>query len=198
MGLYDLACAAGPTLGPIVAGFAVVANGWRWAFWEMLWITGFALALLSFSMPEVSLSSSLAYSFLPASFSLLLPSLVTELYCRVILILSRSTGEVGTSLRSYDGVIHNFLHQMIPATINPIPTIIKLLNPTGPNQPPSELKLTQDIPRKHPPPPSRSTSPPNRKPAYQIPSRTPFSHFRLQRPGVIDHGSDLQTYSNDF
>lgn len=55
MGLYDLACAAGPTLGPIVAGFAVVANGWRWAFWEMLWITGFALALLSFTMPEVSL-----------------------------------------------------------------------------------------------------------------------------------------------
>lgn len=53
MGLYDLACAAGPTLGPIVAGFAVEANGWRWAFWEMLWITGFALALLSFTMPEV-------------------------------------------------------------------------------------------------------------------------------------------------
>ena len=57
MGLYDLACAAGPTLGPIVAGFAVVANGWRWAFWEMLWITGFALALLSFTMPEVCRSS---------------------------------------------------------------------------------------------------------------------------------------------
>jgi DHA1 family multidrug resistance protein-like MFS transporter len=56
MGLYDLACAAGPTLGPIVAGFAVVANGWRWAFWEMLWITGFALLVLSFTMPEVSLS----------------------------------------------------------------------------------------------------------------------------------------------
>jgi MFS family permease len=66
MGLYDLACAAGPTLGPIVAGFAVVANGWRWAFWEMLWITGFALALLSFSMPEVSLSPP------PSSFFLLL------------------------------------------------------------------------------------------------------------------------------
>jgi MFS family permease len=68
MGLYDLACAAGPTLGPIVAGFAVVANGWRWAFWEMLWITGFALALLSFSMPEVSLSSP------PCSFHLRLLS----------------------------------------------------------------------------------------------------------------------------
>jgi len=72
MGLYDLACAAGPTLGPIVAGFAVVANGWRWAFWEMLWITGFALALLSFSMPEVSLppsplSSPYSFYFSPPS-----------------------------------------------------------------------------------------------------------------------------------
>jgi MFS family permease len=55
MGLYDLACAAGPTLGPIVAGFAVVANGWRWAFWEMLWITGFALIVLGITMPEVCL-----------------------------------------------------------------------------------------------------------------------------------------------
>jgi len=62
MGLYDLACAAGPTLGPIVAGFAVVANGWRWAFWEMLWITGFALVVLSFSMPEVSFSPSISTS----------------------------------------------------------------------------------------------------------------------------------------
>jgi MFS family permease len=58
MGLYDLACAAGPTLGPIVAGFAVEANGWRWAFWEMLWITGFALLVLSFTLPEVCRSLS--------------------------------------------------------------------------------------------------------------------------------------------
>ena len=70
MGLYDLACAAGPTLGPIVAGFAVVANGWRWAFWEMLWITGFALALLSFSMPEVSLFSFLLLLLVPAFYLL--------------------------------------------------------------------------------------------------------------------------------
>jgi MFS family permease len=69
MGLYDLACAAGPTLGPIVAGFAVVANGWRWAFWEMLWITGFALVVLSFSMPEVGLSFSSSFFFLRLFFS---------------------------------------------------------------------------------------------------------------------------------
>jgi MFS family permease len=88
MGLYDLACAAGPTLGPIVAGFAVVANGWRWAFWEMLWITGFALALLSFSMPEVSLSP-------PSAFILL-----SSFYSGVIVIMAWSTGEVVTD-RSY-------------------------------------------------------------------------------------------------
>jgi MFS family permease len=75
MGLYDLACAAGPTLGPIVAGFAVVANGWRWAFWEMLWITGFALALLSFSMPEVSLLFLLSSFFLSPPSTLVSSSL---------------------------------------------------------------------------------------------------------------------------
>jgi MFS family permease len=88
MGLYDLACAAGPTLGPIVAGFAVVANGWRWAFWEMLWITGFALVILSFSMPEVSLSP-------PSAFILL-----SSFYSGVIVIMAWSTGEVITD-RSY-------------------------------------------------------------------------------------------------
>jgi MFS family permease len=90
MGLYDLACAAGPTLGPIVAGFAVVANGWRWAFWEMLWITGFALALLSFSMPEVSL-------LLPPPSSCFL---LSSFYSGVIVIMAWSTGEVVTD-RSY-------------------------------------------------------------------------------------------------
>jgi MFS family permease len=90
MGLYDLACAAGPTLGPIVAGFAVVANGWRWAFWEMLWITGFALALLSFSMPEVSLLPPPSSSFF----------LLSSFYSIVIVIMAWSTGEVITD-RSY-------------------------------------------------------------------------------------------------
>lgn len=54
MGLYDLGCAAGPTIGPIIAGYAVDAKGWRWSFYEMIWISGFALALLSFTLPEVS------------------------------------------------------------------------------------------------------------------------------------------------
>lgn len=54
MGLYDLGCAAGPTLGPIVAGYAVEALGFRWFAWEMVIISGSALALLIFTLPEVS------------------------------------------------------------------------------------------------------------------------------------------------
>ena len=91
MGLYDLACAAGPTLGPIVAGFAVVANGWRWAFWEMLWITGFALALLSFSMPEVSLLLLFLFFGL-----LLVPALLSSFFSQAATVHFWSTGEAFT------------------------------------------------------------------------------------------------------
>lgn len=34
---------AGPALGPVVAGFSVPVKGWRWAMWEILWVTGFSL-----------------------------------------------------------------------------------------------------------------------------------------------------------
>jgi len=54
MGLYGLAAGTAPALAPIIAGFAVEANGWRWAFWEMLWLSGFSLALLIFTLPETS------------------------------------------------------------------------------------------------------------------------------------------------
>jgi len=60
MGLYGLAAASGPALAPVISGYAVVANGWRWAFWIMLWLSGFSLALLAFTMPEVSLPVRLA------------------------------------------------------------------------------------------------------------------------------------------
>ena len=53
MGLYGLAAASGPAIAPVVSGYAVVANGWRWAYWEMLWLSGFSLLLLGFTMPEV-------------------------------------------------------------------------------------------------------------------------------------------------
>ena len=58
MGLYGLAAASGPALAPVVSGYAVVANGWRWAFWIMLWLSGSSLLLLGFTMPEVGPSAN--------------------------------------------------------------------------------------------------------------------------------------------
>ncbi|KAL4914543.1 major facilitator superfamily domain-containing protein [Aspergillus aurantiobrunneus] len=44
----------GPALGPLVAGFAVQENGWRWSPWELLWLSGPIMVLMFFSMPETS------------------------------------------------------------------------------------------------------------------------------------------------
>jgi DHA1 family multidrug resistance protein-like MFS transporter len=41
-----------PVLGPLVGGFAFSAKGWTWTIWELLWISGFALVLLFFMLPE--------------------------------------------------------------------------------------------------------------------------------------------------
>ncbi|PWY75898.1 synaptic vesicle transporter [Aspergillus eucalypticola CBS 122712] len=43
---------AAPVLGPLVGGFAASAKGWTWTIWELLWISGFALVLLFFFLPE--------------------------------------------------------------------------------------------------------------------------------------------------
>lgn len=42
------------SLGPVVAGFAVQKEGWRWSTWELLWISGPALILMFFLLPETS------------------------------------------------------------------------------------------------------------------------------------------------
>ncbi|KAL4802570.1 MFS general substrate transporter [Aspergillus unguis] len=44
----------GPALGPLVAGFAVQAKGWRWSSWELLWLSGPIMILMFLSMPETS------------------------------------------------------------------------------------------------------------------------------------------------
>ncbi|GAQ12202.1 hypothetical protein ALT_9523 [Aspergillus lentulus] len=43
---------AATVLGPLVRGFASSAKGWTWTIWELLWISGFALVLLFFFLPE--------------------------------------------------------------------------------------------------------------------------------------------------
>jgi DHA1 family multidrug resistance protein-like MFS transporter len=44
----------GPALGPLVAGFAVQAKGWRWSSWELLCLSAPIMVLMFFSMPETS------------------------------------------------------------------------------------------------------------------------------------------------
>lgn len=41
-----------PVLGPLVGGFAYSAKGWTWTIWELLWLSGFALVVLFFFLPE--------------------------------------------------------------------------------------------------------------------------------------------------
>lgn len=47
-----MASIGGPVLGPIVGGFAAVAESWRWPIWELAWISGFSAVFLAFFLPE--------------------------------------------------------------------------------------------------------------------------------------------------
>lgn len=60
LSVWGMSAVAGPTLGPTVASFAVVAKGWHWSIWELMWLSGFALAVLFFFLPETS-SSNILY-----------------------------------------------------------------------------------------------------------------------------------------
>ena len=53
------AACAGPALGPLMAGFAVSANNWRWSLWEIVWMASPMLLLLLTLMPETSASNIL-------------------------------------------------------------------------------------------------------------------------------------------
>ncbi|CAD6589947.1 MAG: hypothetical protein ASARMPRED_004329 [Alectoria sarmentosa] len=44
----------GPSLGPLLSGFAVMAKGWRWSLWEIIWIAGPVLVLMLLFIPETS------------------------------------------------------------------------------------------------------------------------------------------------
>ncbi|KAI5481913.1 MFS transporter, DHA1 family, multidrug resistance protein [Pseudohyphozyma bogoriensis] len=52
IGTWAIGAVCGPVLGPAIGGFAAQANGWRWPFYILLWISGFALILLSLFLPE--------------------------------------------------------------------------------------------------------------------------------------------------
>ncbi|KZF19195.1 benomyl/methotrexate resistance protein [Xylona heveae TC161] len=48
------AATCGPALGPVIAGFSVAAENWRWSLWEILWLSGPIFILLFVALPETS------------------------------------------------------------------------------------------------------------------------------------------------
>jgi len=54
LSLWAFAATCGPALGPIISGFSVAAENWRWSLWEMLWMNGPIFLSLFFFLPETS------------------------------------------------------------------------------------------------------------------------------------------------
>jgi MFS transporter, DHA1 family, multidrug resistance protein len=52
--LWVSASFAAPALGPMLSGFAVVAENWRWSLWEILWMSGPVFIAWFFFLPETS------------------------------------------------------------------------------------------------------------------------------------------------
>lgn len=58
--VWGVGAVCGPTLGPLVGGFAAESEGWSWTIWELMWLSGFCFVLLFFFLPETS-SSNILY-----------------------------------------------------------------------------------------------------------------------------------------
>lgn len=54
MTVWVAAAYCGPSLGPLLSGFAVTAKGWRWSLWEIVWIAAPVLLAMYFLLPETS------------------------------------------------------------------------------------------------------------------------------------------------
>lgn len=54
LGFWVAAATSGPALGPLLSGFSVAAENWRWSLWEILWVSGPVFLLLFFCLPETS------------------------------------------------------------------------------------------------------------------------------------------------
>ncbi|KAF2398427.1 MFS general substrate transporter [Trichodelitschia bisporula] len=59
LSLWALAATCGPSLGPLISGFSVTVEGWRWSMWELLWLAGPIWVLLFLCLPETSSSTIL-------------------------------------------------------------------------------------------------------------------------------------------
>lgn len=56
---WALFATCGPALGPIISGFSVAAENWRWSQWELLWLAGPVWLLMFLCLPETSPSNIL-------------------------------------------------------------------------------------------------------------------------------------------
>ncbi|TKA68548.1 hypothetical protein B0A55_08979 [Friedmanniomyces simplex] len=52
--LWALAATEGPALGPVISGFSVTAENWRWSIWEMLWLSGPVFISMLLFLPETA------------------------------------------------------------------------------------------------------------------------------------------------
>ncbi|KAK4942684.1 GTPase-activating protein [Elasticomyces elasticus] len=60
MAVWGIGAILGPTMGPLIGGFAAENKGWTWTIWELMWLSGFTLILLIFFLPETS-SANILY-----------------------------------------------------------------------------------------------------------------------------------------
>ncbi|GAB1736744.1 hypothetical protein NU219Hw_g8776t1 [Hortaea werneckii] len=57
--VWSFAATAAPALGPLIAGFSVTVEGWRWAMWELLWLAGPIFLVMLLCLPETSAANIL-------------------------------------------------------------------------------------------------------------------------------------------
>ncbi|KAF2000257.1 multidrug transporter [Amniculicola lignicola CBS 123094] len=61
MMMWVSAAFAAPAIGPLLSGFAVYAENWRWSQWEILWMSAPVFLLFLFFLPETQPSTILLY-----------------------------------------------------------------------------------------------------------------------------------------
>jgi DHA1 family multidrug resistance protein-like MFS transporter len=57
--IWALAATCGPAMGPVISGFSVPAESWRWSLWEILWVSGPIFLSMFLFLPETSSSNIL-------------------------------------------------------------------------------------------------------------------------------------------
>ncbi|KAI5298903.1 hypothetical protein KEM56_003675 [Ascosphaera pollenicola] len=61
MAFWVCATYAGPSIGPLISGFAVQNENWRWSLWEIVWMTAPAIFGWVFLLPETSADTILLH-----------------------------------------------------------------------------------------------------------------------------------------